>query len=177
MMNQKIKLLLFAWPLMILLLVACQATVPQEEHDLVLADLSAAEAEVQRLESELTTAQNELGEAQGQINDLQQELDALQNQGTDAEIKLRELQAKAEEAVLAAEMLDALVKAAFGAEDLTDADAMQLFLELSNKVEASDDAVLQEKFQAVVLSFGGEQEAIELVQYLIEVIGELGASS
>lgn len=176
-MNQKIKMLFFTWLLLILLLAACQATVPQEEHDRVLANLSAAEAEVQRLEGELATTQDELGEAQGQINDLQQEIDELQNQGTDAEVQLRELQARAEEAILAAEMLDALVKAALGAEDLTDEEAMQLFLELSNKVEASDDAVLQEKFQAVVLSFGGEQEAIELVQYLIGVIGALDASS
>ena len=176
-MNLRIRLLILTWPLLALLIAGCQATVPQEEHDRVLADLTAAETEVQRLESELTSAQNELGEAQGEINDLQQELDALQNQGTDAELQLRELQAKAEEAVLAAEILDVLVKAALGAEDLTDEDAIQLFVELSSKVEESDDALLQEKFQAVVLSFGGQEEAIELVQYLIEVIGELGTSS
>ncbi len=176
-MNLRIRLLFLTWPLLALLIAGCQASVPQEEHDLVLADLTAAEAEVQRLESELAAAQNELGEAQGQINDLQQELDTLQNQGTDAELQLRELQVKAEDAVLAAEILDVLVKAALGAEDLTDEEAIQLFVELSGKVEQTDDPVLQQKFQAVLLSFGGEQEALELVQYLIEVIGELEAGS
>lgn len=176
-MNLRIRLLFLTWPLLGLLIAGCQASVPQEEHDRVLADLTAAEAEVQRLESELAAAQDELGEAQGQINDLQQELDALQNQGTDAELLLRELQVKAEDAVLAAEILDVLVKAALGAEDLTDEEAIQLFVELSGKVEQTDDPILQQKFQAVLLSFGGEQEAIDLVQYLIEVIGELEAGS
>lgn len=176
-MSLKIRLSFLIWPLLALLIVACQATVPQEEHDQVLADLAAAEDEVQSLEDELTAVQNELGEAQGQIADLQGELEALQNQGTDAEILLRELQAKAEDSVLAAEILDVLVKAALGAEALTDEEAIQLFMELSSKVEESDDALLKEKFQAVILSFGGEQEAIDLVQYLIEVIAQLDTNS
>ncbi len=148
-MNLRIRQLFLLWPLLVLLIAGCQASVPQEEHDRVLADLTAAETEVQRLESDLAAA----------------------------ELQLRELQGKVEEAVLAAEILDGLVKAALGAEDLTDEQAIQLFVELSSKLEESDDAILKEKFQAVVLSFGGQEEAIELVQYLIEVIGELGAGS
>lgn len=165
-------------PLLILFfLVGCQATVPQEEYDLVVADLAASQAEVTRLEGEMATLQADLEVAQDQIADLQQELDDLQNQGTDAEVQLRDLQERVDKAVLAGEILDVLVRAALGSETLSDEEAIQLFVDLSGKVEASDDAELQQKFQAVVLSFGGQQEAIELIQYLIQVIGELNPSA
>jgi peptidoglycan hydrolase CwlO-like protein len=78
-------------PLLVLFLVGCQATVPQEEYDQVVADLAASQAEVTRLEDEMTALQGELEDAQGQIDSLQQELDDLQNQGTDAELQLRDL--------------------------------------------------------------------------------------
>lgn len=163
-----------------LLVVGCKPTVPQEEYDLVVADLATAETEIVRLKGQLDEAENktaevedQLAEAQGQIDDLQQELDELQNQETDADRELRELREKAERAVLAAEILDVMVRAVLGAEEITDEEAVQLFLELSSRVEESGDPVLQEKFQAVLFSFGGQEEGIDLVQYLIETIAAL----
>ena len=164
-----------------LLVVGCKPTVPQEEYDLVVADLATAETEIARLEGQLNEAENktaevegQLGEAQTQIDDLQQELDELQNQETGTDRELRELREKADRAVLSAEVLDVIVRAVLGAEDLTQEEAIQLFLELSGRVEESGDPVLQEKFQAVLLSFGGQEEGIDLVQYLIGTIAELG---
>lgn len=176
-MNYKRQIVYWIVPLLILFLAGCQATVPQEEYDQVVADLAASQAEVTRLEGEMTALQGELEDAQSQIDSLQQELDDLQSQGTDAELQLRDLQERADKAVLAGEILDVLVRAALGAETLTDEEAIQLFLDLSSKVEDSGDPELQQKFQAVVLSFGGEQEAIELIQYLIQVISELNPSA
>lgn len=162
------------------LVVGCQPTVPQEEYDLVVADLATAEAEIASLEGQLDETEDRLAEvegqlagAQAQIDDLQQELDEFQSLETDAERELRELRGKADRAVLAAEILDVIVRAVLGAEEITEEEAIQLFLDLSGRVEESGDPVLQEKFQAVLLSFGGQEEGIDLVQYLIEMIKEL----
>lgn len=175
--------------LALLLLFAAGCGVPQDEHDQVVADLAAAESEASRLASELTTAQAEAAEAQSQLAEAQSELAEAQEQiasmeeelaalaGQDnADTQLRELQEKAGRAVLAAEILDVLVKAALGAEDMSDEQAIQLFLELSGRVEESGDTQLQEKFQAVLFSFGGEEEGIDLVEYLIQMISELEAA-
>jgi chromosome segregation ATPase len=169
-----------ALALVALLLVGCKPTVPQEEYDLVVAELATAEAEIARLEGQVSEAEDktaevegQLAEAQAQINDLQQELDDFQSQETDAESELRELREKADRAVLAADILDVIVRAVLGAEEISEEEAVQLFLELSSRVEESGDPVLQEKFQAVLLSFGGQEEGIDLVQYLIEMVAEL----
>ena len=171
---------LAALALVTLLVVGCQPRVPQEEYDLVVADLATAEAEIARLEGQLNEAENktaevegQLAEAQAQIDNLQQELDEFRSLETDAERELRELREKADRAVLAAEILDVIVRAVLGAEEISDEEAVQLFLDLSGRVEESGDPVLQEKFQAVLLSFGGQEEGIELVQYLIEMIAGL----
>lgn len=172
---------LAALVLAVMLVAGCKPTVPQEEYDLVVADLASAEAEITRLAGQLDEAEDktaevegQLAEAQAQIEDLQQELDELQNQETDADRELRELRDKADRAVLAAEILDVIVRATLGADEIADEEAVQLFLELSGRVEESGDPVLQEKFQAVLLSFGGQEEGIDLVQYLIETIAALG---
>ncbi len=175
--------------LALVLLLAAGCGVPQDEHDQVVADLAAAELEVSQLTGELTSAQaeaseaqsqlaeaqNQLAEAQEQIASMEEEIAALDGQD-DAGAQLRELQEKTGRAVLAAEILDVLVKAALGAEDMSDEQAIQLFLELSSRVEESGDAQLQEKFQAVLFSFGGEEEGIDLVEYLIRMISELEAA-
>ena len=175
--------------LALVLLLAVGCGVPQDEHDQVVADLAAAESEVSRLEGELDTAQAEAAEAQSQlagaesqladaqeqIASMEEELAALAGQD-DAGTQLRELQTKAGRAVLAGEILDVMLKVVLGTEDVSDEEAIQLFLELSSKVEESGDAQLQEKFQAVLFSFGGEEEGIELVEYLIQMIAELGAA-
>ena len=172
-MLTKNRILIAGMLLALLLIVGCQATVPQEEYDQLAAELATAENEIGNLEAEVSDTQDQVTEAQAQVEELQEELDTLRNQGTDAEQELRELQEKAGRAVLSAEILDAIVNAALGAEDLTEEDAISVFLELSGKVDESGDPVLQEKFQAVMLSFGGEQEAIELIQYLIQMIADL----
>lgn len=164
--------------LLTLVITACQATVPQEEYDALAAELAASEtqaqAEIERLEDELAEAQDQVAEAQDQVDDLTAEIEELQNQETDVETELRDLKEKAAKAALSAEILDVIVRAVLGTEEMTNEEAVTLFLELSGKVEESGDTELQEKFQAVLFSFGGEAEGIELVEYLIETIGELG---
>jgi len=186
MKNHRIALLAV---IALLLLLAVGCGVPQDEHDQVVADLAAAESEVSRLEGELTAAEAEaeeaqsqlagaeslLAEAQEQIASLEEELAALGGQD-DATAQLRELQEKTARAVLATEILDVMFKVVLGTEDISDEEAIQLFLELSSKVEESGDAQLQEKFQAVLFSFGGEEEGIALVEYLMQMIAELGAA-
>jgi septal ring factor EnvC (AmiA/AmiB activator) len=187
MMKNNRKALLVVLALVLLLAAGCG--VPQDEHDQVVADLAAAESDVSRLEGELDTAQAEaaeaqsqlagvesqLAEAQEQIATLEEELAALDGQD-DAGAQLRELQEKTGRAVLAAEILDVMFRVVLGTEDISDEEAIQSFLELSSKVEESDDAQLQEKFQAVLFSFGGEEEGIALVEYLMQMIGELEAA-
>jgi putative ABC transport system permease protein len=186
MKNHRIVLLAV---LALVLLLAVGCGVSQDEHDQVVADLAAAESEVSQLEGDLATAEAEaaeaqsqlaeaesqLAEAQEQIAAMEEELAALDGQD-DAVAQLRELQEKTGRAVLAAEVLDVMFKVVLGTEDISDEEAIQLFLELSSKVEESGDAQLQEKFQAVLFSFGGEEEGIELVEYLMQMISELEAA-
>jgi len=163
--------------LLTLLFAACQATVPQEEYDALAAELAATEAEAQDQAAEAQAAeaeaQAEIERLETELAEAQAEIDDLQSQETDVESELRDLQEKAAKAALSAEILDVMVRAVLGSEEMTDEEAVTLFLELSEKVGESDDTELQEKFQAVLFSFGGEAEGIELVEYLIETIGEL----
>ena len=65
-----------------LLTAGCGATVPQEEHDEVVAELAACQAEVERAESEAQEAQDRAAEAEAaaeaQAGDCQSELEATQ---------------------------------------------------------------------------------------------------
>jgi hypothetical protein len=138
-------------------------------------ELDAAQAEAAEAQGQLAEAESQLAEAQEQIATMEEELAALDGQD-DAGAQLRELQEKTGRAVLAAEILDVMFKVVLGTEDVSDEEAIQLFLELSSKVEESGDAQLQEKFQAVLFSFGGEEEGVELVEYLLQMISELEAA-
>ena len=72
---------LAALVLMALLVVGCKPTVPQEEYDLVVADLATAEAEIARLEGQLDEAEDKTAEVEGQLAEAQAQFDHLKKPG------------------------------------------------------------------------------------------------
>ena len=162
----------------------CAATVPQEDYDQVVSDLDHALDEVTILEDELASTQSQLADLEAQVADLETELIDAQAELADAQAELADAQAelveastaeqdllalqeKVAKAAISAEIMEVFLEVGFGGGDLNEVDAMSVFLDLSEKVEASGDEGLQEKFQAVLFSFGGEQEALDLVEYML----------
>ena len=182
-MNQRRWTMIVLFIVLAIAIAGCAATVSQEDYDQVVSDLDGAldevttlEAQVADLEAELVEAQVELADAQTELVETQAELVETQAElveaGT-AQQDLLTLQEKVSKAVISAEIMDVFLKVGFGGGDLTEENAMGVFLELSEKVEASGDEGLQEKFQAVLFSFGGEQEALDLVEYMIGTMTSL----
>jgi len=164
-----------------LAIAGCAATVPQEDYDQVVSDLDSALDEVTTLEYDLVASQNQVADLEAQVADLETQISDLENEITDAqesagaaEQGLADLQERVNKAAISAEIMDVFLQVGFGGGDLTEEDAMGVFLELTEKVEASGDEGLQEKFQAVLFSFGGEEEALELVEYMLGTMSALG---
>jgi Skp family chaperone for outer membrane proteins len=161
-----------------------EVTILEDELASTQSQLADLEAEVADLETELIDAQTELADAQTELADAQAALVEAQTELADAQAELVEastaeqellaLQEKVAKAAISAEIMDVFLQVGFGGGDLTEEDAMGVFLELTEKVEASGDEGLQEKFQAVLFSFGGEQEALDLVEYMLGTMSALG---
>jgi outer membrane murein-binding lipoprotein Lpp len=164
-----------------LAIAGCAATVSQEDYDQVVSDLDAALDEVTTLEDEVAAGQSQVADLEAQVADLETQVSDLEGEITGAqelagaaEEGLADLQERVNKAAISAEIMDVFLQVGFGGGDLTEEDAMGVFLELSEKVEASGDEGLQEKFQAVLFSFGGEQEALDLVEYMLGTMSSLG---
>jgi len=177
-------ILLALLSLLALTIAGCAATVSQEDYDQVVSDLDAAMDEVTTLEDEVAAGQSQVADLEAQVADLETQVSDLEGQITNAqelagvagaaEEGLADLQERVNKAAISAEIMDVFLQVGFGGGDLTEVDAMAVFLELSEKVEASGDEGLQEKFQAVLFSFGGEQEALDLVEYMLGTMNALG---
>ena len=169
-MKGKVWLSVAILVLVAMLTIGCGATVPQEEHDEVVAELAACQAEVERVESEVQEAQDRAAEAEAaaeaQASECQSELEATQ-------AELEALQVKVDEAALAAEILGVFLDLALSGEEVTDEDAITAFLELSAMVQEAEDEVLQEKLAALAMSQDLEQDGIDLVVYLLEKVTAL----
>jgi peptidoglycan hydrolase CwlO-like protein len=149
------------------LLVACAATVPQEEHDQVLADLAESEAQISELRGEVSAAEGATDEANAEIENLRGELDAANGQIADLQGEIASLQESvtALEGDLEAansELSDSLAEVdSLAAEvDIANAtadDAEQQRLEIESKVER---AVLASDLLAGLLILGQSVDSI-----------------
>ena len=162
-MKRKVFLTVMILMLVGLLTIGCGATVPQEEHDQVVADLAACQDEVESVKRE---AQSQVAATEAQLNERQSDLEATQ-------AELADLQARVDEAAVASEILSVFVDLALSGEELSNEDAMAAFLELSTMVQEADDELLHEKLAALALSQDIEQEGIDLVVYLLEKVTAL----
>jgi len=131
--------------LMLFLLPSCAAGVPQEEYDRVSSDLTAAQAEIQSLQSDLSAKESELEAAEEKLE-----------------------QGKARIEILNAIFIPAIT----GELDrMTEAEAMNYFLEWRDKVKAVGDPTLTAKFQAII-DTGSDEATMDLFVYLLESIPE-----
>ena len=125
-MKRKVFLTVMILMLVGLLTIGCGATVPQEEHDQVVADLAACQDEVESVKRE---AQSQVAATEAQLNERQSDLEATQ-------AELADLQARVDEAAVASEILSVFVDLALSGEELSNEDAMAAFLEVGINVYA-----------------------------------------
>jgi len=125
-----------------LVTISCVATVSQEEYDKLKAELSAFQAQVKVLQSDLEAAQNRI--------------DLLEQKMT---------RAKAQ-----AEIISGLFVPALTGElnEMTAGESVQFLLEWLDQVEASGDAVLKEKFQALMDAEFANEGMMDFFLYLFE---------
>lgn len=152
--------------LLLLGVVGCGATVPQEEYDLLAAEMAT-------VQGDLTSCQEQVAGHEDEVSRLEAEAADAQSQVAAAEQELETLQAKIGTAAMSAEIMNVFLQAGFGGEEISEEEGLQIFLELSQKVEASGDTVLQEKFQELLMSFGDQEKALDLVEYLLESMAAL----
>ncbi|GAI81809.1 unnamed protein product, partial [marine sediment metagenome] len=109
------------------------------------SDLTAAQAEIQSLQSDLSAKESDLEAAKGKL----------------------------EQGKVRIEILNAIfIPAITGELDrMTEAEAMNYFLEWRDKVKAVEDPTLTVKFQAVI-DTGSDEATMDLFVYLLESIPE-----
>ena len=131
--------------LMLFVLPSCAAGVPQEEYDRVSTDLAAVQAQIQSLQSDLSAKGSELEAAEEKL----------------------------EQGKVRIEILNAFfIPAITGELDrMTEAEAMNYFLEWRDKVKTVGDPTLTAKFQAV-MDAGSDEATMDLFVYLLESIPE-----
>ena len=131
--------------LMLFVLPSCAAGVPQEEYDRVSTDLAAVQAQIQSLQSDLSAKGSELKAAEEKL----------------------------EQGKVRIEILNAFfIPAITGELDrMTEAEAMNYFLEWRDKVKTVGDPTLTAKFQAV-MDAGSDEATLDLFVYLLESIPE-----
>jgi hypothetical protein len=119
-----IRVLLFSIALIFLFVVNCAAEVSQEEYDKLVDELVSAQTQIETLKSDLEAAQD----------------------------KIDSLQLKMKQAKAQAEIISGLFVPALTGElkELSEGESINFFLGWWGKVEASEDAVLKEKFQALI---------------------------
>ena len=131
--------------LMLFVLPSCAAGVPQEEYDRVSTDLAAVQAQIQSLQSDLSAKGSELKAAEEKL----------------------------EQGKVRIEILNAFfIPAITGELDrMTEAEAMNYFLEWRDKVKTVGDPTLTAKFQAI-MDAGSDEATMDLFVYLLESIPE-----
>jgi chromosome segregation ATPase len=130
--------------------------VPAEDYDKVVNDLTAAQTQIQKLETELASAQNDLASANSEIDKLENEKASLQSELETAKAEYDNLQGEYD--ALSGEINSALEKAYAYEQILVElllpaitGDELKEPFKISNVqafVDKTDDATLKEKFDA-----------------------------
>ncbi|OGO31537.1 MAG: hypothetical protein A2Z29_10695 [Chloroflexi bacterium RBG_16_56_11] len=135
----------------LLLAASCGGGVSQDEYDKVSADLTAARAENQNLQTQLSTKTAELAAKDSELETL----------------KKNSARARAEMEVLNSIFIPAMTGEL---SDFTGAEAFNLFLGLLDKVKAIGDAGLTDSFQAIMSSETADQAVLDFFVYLLQDI-------
>lgn len=155
-------IMIFLIPLM---LANCTAGVSQEEYDQVNSELATAQAQVDSLESDLSTAQEE-------IETLESDYEEVQSDLQDSQDKIEALEEKIKQAKAQAEVINGLFVPALTGEldTMTEEEAINYFLDWRDKVEATGDPTLKEKFQGLIDSGFADDQMLDFFLYLFESI-------
>jgi len=141
--------------------------VPREDKD---SDLAVAQAQVKSLQSDLKAAQSQIKTLQSDCGSLRSDYDKAKSDAGAAQAEVQTLKEKMARAKTAAEIINALFVPVFEGKEV---DPVNLLFEWTDKIEATGDAVLKEKFQAVMDSEGRDQEVMDLFLYLFESIPKI----
>ena len=126
----------------------CAPGISQGEYDKVVSDLSAAQSQIQALQRDYDKVKSDLAEAEAEVQALEERM-------------LR--------ANTAAEIVNALFVPVIKGEE-GEIDPISFLFEWRDRVEATGDAAMKEKFQAVLDSQGGQEELMDFFLYLFESI-------
>ena len=154
---------------------ATQLETLQSDLEAAQNDASEAAAQLEALQSDLETAQNEASDAVTNMETLQTDLETAQNAASDAETEVQALQDKIQSAAVAADILQLFFTIALSGEELTDEEGVTIFLDLNEKIEASGDEVLEQKFEEAILGGSGDEAMFDFFLYVIEIIAELSS--
>jgi len=132
--------------LILLLSVSCSSGVSQEKYDKVNSDLTAAQAQIQTLQTQLSAKESELGASNDKIKAAKAEID----------------------------VFNAIFIPAMSGEfaNMSETEMMNLFLKWRDQVTSLGDADLTSKFQAIINSTGGQQETMDFFLALFQDISK-----
>jgi outer membrane murein-binding lipoprotein Lpp len=170
--------------------------IPQEDYDQVVSDLTAAQAEITKLETDLATARNENGNLQNELDAVVAEYEGLQTECNDLNGKLTEVMAGYESlqteyddlnaileetgsAIASAYVYHSIVIELLGPAVTGDAlTGSETINAVGDLVKEAGDEGLQEKFDAWSANASNRSLAYELLWYaqvkLEEIVFEMG---
>jgi outer membrane murein-binding lipoprotein Lpp len=126
-------------------LVSCSG-ISQEKYDKVNSDLTATQAQIQKLQGDLTAKDTELKATNARLGKAKNEIEVLN---------------------------DIFIPAITGELNNKSQDEMaSVFLNWQDKVNTIGDPTLSTKFQAIMDSGGGNEVTMEFFRYLLVQIGE-----
>ncbi|GAH41970.1 unnamed protein product, partial [marine sediment metagenome] len=132
------------------------------------SDLAASQTKIQSLQDDLIGAEV-------QIQSLQSDYDKAKS---DLEASQAEVQAAKERMLFAktnADIVNALFVPAMTGEldEMSESEAMILFLEWRDKIMSAEDPLLLAKFDALIAAEFGDEQALDFFVYLFESIPEI----
>ena len=158
--------------------------VAQEQHDAVVAERNAAQAEAASLQSDLDTAQagvssltSDLDAAQVEAESLASDLDTAQAEvaSLTSELSAAQSTVKTQEETIAkaktfAEVISIVFVPALAGESVNE---VELLFQWRDTVQDTGDVVLQRLFDAVMDSEAGDQELTDFFLYIFETLPKM----
>jgi hypothetical protein len=139
----------------LVLIASCSSGITKEQYQKATNDLTTAQSQIQTLQTQLSTAQS-------QIQTLQMQLSTAQQQSTDKMTKVKALW----------DIFYTLFQPYFNGQTLTASQEVNLFLQLSNKVNAIGDTQLSTKFNDIVSNVGtnADTATMNFFVYLFDLL-------
>ncbi len=147
----------------------------QGDYEKAAGELKAARDRLKSLQKDYDKVSNELKAVQSQIETLQGDYDQVKEELKATQAQIRTLQQKMKRAKAEAEILGGILIPAITGEldQMTELEAANWFLGWIDRIQAAEDPVAEEKFQALIASGFREEEMMDFFLYLLENIPKM----